>query len=330
MHVNAQVTAVIMMLEFLGSFYIVVFVFMEWRGLTRYLHSYFFMLMHFLVLSYAHLKNTKDNKNRIIQYGWTNVFKNILGIRMQMIHPLNTQRAVKPNDANVVTSPEAQEKDDVARTTSKIINEQSTFPAKYITSIICDDSNDKINQAEMSYTEIEMLKVSNNGDNKYISRTPEGRSTNISKVSEKESWNNLSEDGGSCSIEYTDQKGVRCSEKTNRKTKINSTISQERSSILNSLLFFLCDEPTYIKRLRCLVELERLYKNHEDIDTFNYDNMNNSMCQIPHFVGSVDRRLEMRTSILHKLQLCTSEDEIFDEYFEHFMDMEENFLENGC
>ena len=111
---------------------------------------------------------------------------------------------------------------------------------------------------------------------------------------------------------------------------MNDTISQERSKILNSLQFFLCDEPEYIKRLRCLVELERLYKNHEDIDTLNYDNMNNYMCQLPHFVGSVNRNLQMRTSILHKLKQCTSEDEIFEEYFEHFMHMEENFLENGC
>ena len=329
MHINAQVTAVIMMLEFLGNFHIVV-IFMEWGELTRFLISYFFMLLHFLVLSYAHLKNTRGNKNRIIQYGWANVFKNILGIRMQKIHPLITHRAVKPNDANVVTNPEAQEKDNVARTTSKIVNEQSIVPATYITSIICDDSNEKINQAGIRYTKVEMLKVSGNGDNQYLSRAPEGLSTNISKVSENESCDTLSGDGGSCSIEYTAQKGVRCSEKTYRKTRMNDTISQERSKILNSLQFFLCDEPAYIKRLRCLVELERLYKNHEDIHTFNYDNMNNYMCQLPHFVGSVNRKLEMRTSILHKLQHFTSEDEIFEEYFEHFMDMEEDFLENGC
>ena len=67
MHINAQVTAVIMMLEFLGNFHIVV-IFMEWGELTRFLISYFFMLLHFLVLSYAHLKNTRGNKNRIIQY----------------------------------------------------------------------------------------------------------------------------------------------------------------------------------------------------------------------------------------------------------------------
>ena len=133
MHINAQVTAVIMMLEFLGNFHIVV-IFMEWGELTRFLISYFFMLLHFLVLSYAHLKNTRGNKNRIIQYGWANVFKNILGIRMQKIHPRITQRAVKPNDANMVTNPEAQEKDDVARSTSEIVNEQSIVPATYITS----------------------------------------------------------------------------------------------------------------------------------------------------------------------------------------------------
>ena len=38
----------------------------------------------------------------------------------------------------------------------------------------------------------------------------------------------------------------------------------------------------------------------------------------------------IKTTILHKLQTRTSEDEAFEEYFEYFMDMEENFIENGC
>ena len=100
--------------------------------------------------------------------------------------------------------------------------------------------------------------------------------------------------------------------------------------MLNDLLFNLSEETVYIKVLRHLVELERLYQNNEDLDTLTYDNMSNFLYELPHFVGSIDRKLEMRTAILHKLETCRSEDEIFEEYFGYFMDMEENFLENGC
>ena len=180
MYVNAQVTAVIMMLEFLGTCLIAV-IFMVWDGFTRFTCSAIFMLLHFLVLSYAHLKNTRNNKNRIIEYGWSNVFKNILGCSTKKVHPLISHSAVKRNGANVVSHPEAQEQDGDERNTSKVSNKQSYVPPNDTKSIIQDESKENIDQAEVGKFDLERLKVSTNGDNIYLSRAPEGTSSNMSK-----------------------------------------------------------------------------------------------------------------------------------------------------
>ena len=78
MHVNAQVTAVTTMMEFSGNC-ISFLIFIVLGGHGKFTSSVSIMFLNFVVLSYAFLMNTKYNKNRIIEYGWLNVFKNIFG-----------------------------------------------------------------------------------------------------------------------------------------------------------------------------------------------------------------------------------------------------------
>ena len=82
MHVNAQVTAVTTMMEFSGNC-INFIIFLVLGGHGKFTSSVLNMLLNFVVLSYAFLMNTKYNKNRIIEYGWLNVFKNILACNPQ-------------------------------------------------------------------------------------------------------------------------------------------------------------------------------------------------------------------------------------------------------
>ena len=79
MHVNAQVTAVTTMMEVSGNC-INGIMYLVMDGLNvKFATSALFMLLHFVVLSYAFLMNTRYNKNRVIEYGWFNVIKNIFG-----------------------------------------------------------------------------------------------------------------------------------------------------------------------------------------------------------------------------------------------------------
>ena len=47
-------------------------------GFSKFAQITLYMLLHFVILSYAFLMNTKYNKNRVIQEGWINVLKNMV------------------------------------------------------------------------------------------------------------------------------------------------------------------------------------------------------------------------------------------------------------
>ena len=80
MKVNAQVTAVTTILESVGCLVI----FITWAFITKfsgYTTLIQSILLYFVLLPYAFLMNTSQNKARIIEHGWTNVIRNIFNIR---------------------------------------------------------------------------------------------------------------------------------------------------------------------------------------------------------------------------------------------------------
>ena len=75
--VNAQVTAVISLFEFLGN--ISHFFLLAYMKGTTFVSLYHAILLYHVVLPYSFLMNTSENKNRVIEKGWTNILKNLLG-----------------------------------------------------------------------------------------------------------------------------------------------------------------------------------------------------------------------------------------------------------
>ena len=78
------------------------------------------------------------------------------------------------------------------------------------------------------------------------------------------------------------------------------------------------------------IDVEEGNKCGKDIDTFdkNYEQLR--IETLPHFVGCRKRKSEMRTAKLQTLLHCHKEMDSYIMYFDQFVDMEENFLENGC
>ena len=77
MKVNAQVTAMTTALEFLGSLtYFIHLVISKGTNLANFIH---FQSIYFIVIPYAFLMNTSNNKFRVIQNGWKGVFRNVVG-----------------------------------------------------------------------------------------------------------------------------------------------------------------------------------------------------------------------------------------------------------
>ena len=99
MHVNAQVTAVTTMMEVLGNC-IIGALFVVFDSFTRFTSAAPFMFLHFVVLSYAYLMNTRYNKNRIIEYGWKNVLKNMISRNKRTTNSTTDARAEKTNIIN--------------------------------------------------------------------------------------------------------------------------------------------------------------------------------------------------------------------------------------
>ena len=74
--VNAQVTAINTGLEMIGSITFVIV--LKWmKGTTLGVFIYF-QIFHSILMPFAFLSNTSENKSRIVEIGWRNVMKNIV------------------------------------------------------------------------------------------------------------------------------------------------------------------------------------------------------------------------------------------------------------
>ena len=81
--VNAQITALITLIEFLGNLTVILHLyFVESSPWTSTIHG---MVIYNIMIPYAFLSNTTDNKNRIIDTGWGSIFRNLLGIKQDSI-----------------------------------------------------------------------------------------------------------------------------------------------------------------------------------------------------------------------------------------------------
>ena len=74
--VNAQVKAMISLLELSSNIgYVIIISFTIKTSFATLVH---FMFLYMVLLPYAFLMNTSHNKNRIVEYGWRNVFSNLI------------------------------------------------------------------------------------------------------------------------------------------------------------------------------------------------------------------------------------------------------------
>ena len=90
--VNAQVKAMISLLELSSNIGYVIIISFTVR--TSYATLVQFMFLYMVLLPYAFLMNTSHNKNRIVEYGWTNVCSNlIMKLNSSGTHDTNNDNA---------------------------------------------------------------------------------------------------------------------------------------------------------------------------------------------------------------------------------------------
>ena len=112
--------------------------------------------------------------------------------------------------------------------------------------------------------------------------------------------------------------------------KDKTSISSIRENMISDLLSNIDNEAIYIKKLTHFVDLEMTHRSGKDTDTLKYDYEQLGVDTLPHFIGCSKRKSDMRSTKLQKLFNCREENDTYEIYFEQFVDMEENFLENGC
>ena len=94
------------------------------------------------------------------------------------------------------------------------------------------------------------------------------------------------------------------------------------------------DEDNYIITFLKFIEVEDAYKAGQDVNNLICQTSEGAVSNLPHFVGTIERKFEMRTTMLQKMLHCCqdyhADEEVYEERFEQFINMEESFLENGC
>ena len=90
--VNAQIAATISIIESTTMISYTIAVAITVR--TSYGTLIYLLLLYMIILPYSLLKNTSDNKERIIEQGWMNIFKNIFG---KLLEALGVKNVVEPS-----------------------------------------------------------------------------------------------------------------------------------------------------------------------------------------------------------------------------------------
>ena len=398
MHVNAQVTAVTTMMEFSGNG-INFIIFLVLGGHGKFTSSALYMLLHFVVLSYAFLMNTRYNKNRIIEYGWLNVVKNILmcnkrnvgscdnnnpgipNLRQYTRKTKNTDTAIDKLGTSTVSNSQTLSvrgtvENDLLRRktrlsrlkiadratynsgTSTVTNGEIPLLQNTIENLfhsntkppeekIGDGAIDKLGTSTVSNTQNLTLRSTIGNQPQCTTKPPEVFiiSCNVRCTPSKDIKRNLPDtsikeiafdaqiDQPSCSNEFEDADSDNIHSSSMRESsRYNNEplISRNREKLLDNLLSSLNDEKTYVYNIMRLVELEEAHKNHMDVDILGDDISASMILELPHFVGSSKRKIEMRSNLIDKLSIYKYDDEIYNEHFEYLMGMEENLIENGC
>ena len=396
---------------------------------VKFATSALFMLLHFVVLSYAFLMNTRYNKNRVIEYGWFNVIKNIFGCNngngiqvengsAENVDSKNKDSKLKRHDEKVKKSPvsivpstqNVKIKGNVKYNAAKgnkvhdkmqcpdeltvssptdanrpQISERASFSASPIKNsssssnnikhpdvftISCNVTlnvpdisekaiplasqmdqpsfaNDTIKHSEVvtlscntasnmaSISEkdaLPVLKMSQPVISNGIDTHPElstvlcNAASNVWNINVKDIFSDTQMDKPSSSKKCTAIKRfcetIQCNNDPN--------ISQNRSRIFDRLLSSLNEEGIYIFNVMRLVQLEEAFANDQNIDVLTDENVNYTIVELPHFLGSLHRRRIQRGNMISNLIEYKNDEDKYQAHFEYFIEMEENFIENGC
>ena len=210
-----------------------------------------------------------------------------------------------------------------------VVSYKSNVIAQDNNPIVCSNRVEKLNNAEVKPDIPRIFLVPNRSETTKSEKIALHPLNSTSLDANKEA--DLEMQQSTCSytaadLEYNSNDCIKKDKGVKDKTSIVGIRKHMRADLLSHI----DKEEQYIKRLTHFVDIEEAHKSGKDIDTLNYDCEQLRVDPLPHFIGCRERKLDLRTAKLQKLLNCREENDTYEIYFDQFVDMEENFLENGC
>ena len=336
--VNYHVTAIITFLEILGNvtYVILLGLIIGKVSLATVIHV---MTVHMVVLPYTFLMNTSHNKNRIVEKGWKNVFRNLTG---------RSKNIVGCSDTNSKNSNSFKDKKYM-----ELIEKPGFLNCKKILHEQKENEDNQANENKVfTITTVADIHPNNASDHFCTLNTPfyEGPSTS------------------------TGLSGHNKDNYTSVTLDVNELSKHDEGyNMVEKLIFDMIntveDEEEYIKYFKQLVELEYGSKNEEEsvmLKNRSLFTQPDTSCQInfkgkrkqsnsietlsdesPHRISAYDDqglvstdncrlnlkgelrdRVLMRKELLNKFRFCYEKDERYYYLVEDLVNMEESFVQD--
>ena len=298
MKVNSQVTVVIATLETFGN----IISFLTWAIWTKitggnpsFLMVFQGLLLNFVLLPYTFLMNTRYNKNRIIEGGWKVVIQNVKFSSERKARLNQKLSRLKQNPWKNKIEP------------SIYIVEYDKKPMNEVCTITIPKDSDSISSDIDS------------DDNK---------NTNITIVTTLPEFHIAAKQPHQVEEDESPHCSKDISQSLTPRQLMDFSLVRER--LISDLLKTSEVEGLYVRNLMRLIRLEDAMKKGEAIQNIEFIEEDDIFPNMPHFVGNPERKQSMRMIMIQRLMNEMDDDMTYHESFEEFMDMEENFVENGC
>ena len=291
MKVNAQITAVLTFLEASGNFVSLIvrsFIakFMNYETLIGAI------VLYFILLPYAFLMNTKDNKRRVIEDGWCGVFKNLFQICGKespsncneienMSHMTVREKTVYPDNVESINTDFRKKAPLQCGTSNSRGNTLNSHANGHgIFTIFRDDNlthpiNENINMSKLNMPMDEQPCSSRNIENQNMSmltlnvpmdpqpcssRYFENKNKNMSPVTLNVPMNKQPSSRGNIEIQNVDDDGSSESDSIPDRYYFRS----QRSKIIYQMLSSLTKENLYLTHLQQFIALEEAIKRGDN------------------------------------------------------------------
>ena len=311
--VSAQVTATITLLEVLSNcVHVVIWYFIATRdGYATLTQG---MLFQFVILSYAFSINTGDNRSRVVDNGWANVFKHLLHCGNLSLQNDNQIQ----HDNNPTQNFPLQQRRKDRGIMSRSINTRQTNIVKPVSNP--DECKENTNGTIYTISRKEHCLPSTS---KHVSTLD----LNVPIYDEDPCSSKvvLQNDTQSVSSEdYTDQSEEDCRISVRWKT-------------ISSMLSNVKNEKLYIHYFTRLLSVEDSLKNDYMSNVFSSkyldtaDLVEEEINDIQHsFTRDIESRIKMRTDMLNSIQFHERDEDMYQEFLERLITMEEDLIIDNC